>query len=247
VVFSAYFFPWRRSVAHLVLVAGLVGSRLAVVDGVDPNDVATFAVATISVWAAVVFLSMKQTERETHLRQSTDLLDPETGLLSPRGLDQALEAELSRAIRHARPLSLIFLEVSGSSLEATEGIESRRLTTTLARAVLSRIRTEDNAARLDRFKFAVLAPETGDNGASAMAKSLSEQVRKRLVSLGYQNSSFSVAVGWADYQYDELPRQELFKHADTSLAAAILANEGITFPPMETLARETVPELPGTH
>jgi GGDEF domain-containing protein len=230
VVLSAYFFPWRRSAVHLGLTEVVIGAYLLLAERVDGNHLATLNVALTSVWVLTLVLRRDQDERESRIRAKHDVLDAETGLLSPRGLDQALDAELSRAARHVRPLSLIYLEASGRELSDAAPERSRRIATTLARTLVSRIRAEDRAARLERFKFAVLAPETGESGASAMAGDLSEQMRRRLVSLGYQHDSVSVAAGWVDYQYDELPREEFKKSAETALAAAILANEGIPFP-----------------
>jgi diguanylate cyclase (GGDEF)-like protein len=246
VLLSAYFFSWPKSIAHLGLTQAMFGGYLLLVENVDGSYVATLNVAITSIWALMSVLRRHQIEREARIRQAHDVLDAETGLLSPRGLDQALDAELSRADRHARPLSLIYLEVAGRELSAVGAEKSRRVATTLARTLLSRIRTEDRAARLDRFKFAVLAPETAESGASAMASNLSEQVRRRLLTHGYHHDSFSVAVGWADYEYDELPKEELMKSAEAALATAILANEGIPFPPDgDALPREPVTPLQG--
>jgi len=231
VVLSAYFFPWQTSALHLGLTEAMIGAYLLFADKVDGNYVATLNVAITCVWVLALVLRRDQIERESRIRAKHDILDSETGLLSPRGFDQALDAELSRAARHARPLSLMYLEADGQELSAAGLEKGRRVATTLARTLVSRIRTEDRAARLDRFKFAVLAPETGETGASAMASDLSEQIRRRLVSLGYHDDSFSVSVGWVDYQYDELPKEEFMKAADAALAAAIFANEGIPFPP----------------
>jgi GGDEF domain-containing protein len=230
VVLSAYFFSWRRSLAHLVLIQAMIGGHVLASEGVDGNYRASLDVALTGIWAMTLVLRRHQSEREGRIRAAYDVLDSETGLLSPSGLDQALDAELSRAARHARPLALIYLEVESRELSTIPVEKSRRAATTLARTVVSRIRTEDRAARLDHFKFAVLAVETGESGACAMAEELSEEVRRRLQAIGYHPDNFSVAAGWADYQYDELPKEELMKSADGALAAAILANEGISFP-----------------
>jgi diguanylate cyclase (GGDEF)-like protein len=246
VVLSAYFFPWQRSLVHLGLTEAMMGGYLLLAESVDGNYIASLNVAITSVWALALVLRRNQIDRESRIRATHDVLDAQTGLLSPRGLDQALDAELSRAVRHARPLSLIYLEVYGPDLLAIGVEKRRRVATTLARTLLSRIRTEDRVARLDHFKFAVLAPETGESGAAAISNDLSEQVRRRMLTLGYHLDSFSVAVGWADYQYDELPKEELMKSADASLAAAILANEGISFPPdVDTLRPEALTPFQG--
>jgi diguanylate cyclase (GGDEF)-like protein len=236
VVFSAYFFPWRTSAAHLSLIAILVASRLFLVgeasaSQVEPIRAAILMPALVSVWALVTVLRRSLVEREARLRVQ-EIHDLETGLLTSNGLEQSLDAELSRAARHARPLSLIYLEAAGPALAAVGPDTTCRVATTIARALVSRIRAEDRAARIGKFKFAVLAAETGETGAAAMGRNLAEQVRKRMLSIGYEGDSFSISAGWADYHYDELSKHDLAKEADRALGAAILQSEGIAFPPV---------------
>lgn len=245
-VLSAYFFPWQRSVVHLGMTAAVMGTYLLVAEGLDGNYIVTLSVAIPCVWAMALVMRHNQMERESRIRAAHDVLDSQTGLLSVRGLDQALDAELSRAARHAQPLALLYFEVYGSELASAGKEKSRRVSTTLARTLLGRIRTEDRAARLDRFKYAVLAPETGESGAASIADDVTDQIRKRMLTLGYHQESFSVASGWADCQYDEVPKGELMRNAEAALAAAILGNEGISFPAdARVLGSQTLTPLQG--
>jgi GGDEF domain-containing protein len=234
IVFSAYFFSWRTSIVHLGLIAGLLTSRLFVIDGDEALRIETirftiFLPALVSVWALVSLLQKNLADREYRLR-AQEIYDLETGALGANGLGQTLDAELARSVRHARPLSLIQLEVGGPAFEQVDDDTSRRVATAIARSLVGRIRAEDRAARLGRFRFAVVAIETGESGASVLAGSLAKQVRSRLLSLGYEGDSFTVSVGWADYHLTDGSKQALIAEAESSLASATPVSDGIALP-----------------
>jgi GGDEF domain-containing protein len=238
VVFSAYFFSWKTSVVHLGLIAALLISRLFVVDTDEAARVETirFSIllpALISVWALVSLLQKNLADRESRLR-AQEIYDLETGALSANGLAQTLDVELARSVRHARPLSVIELAVAGPAFEQTDDETSRRVATAIARTLVGRIRGEDRAARLGRLKFAVVALETDESGAAVLAGGLAKKVRSRLLSLGYEGDTFTVAVGWADYHLTNGSKQALLAQADSSLASAIPVSDGIALPQMKS-------------
>jgi GGDEF domain-containing protein len=232
-VFSAYFFSWRISIVHLGLIALLLTSRMFLLDPADVTRVETirFSIllpALLSVWGLVSLMSKSLLDREARLRVQ-EIYDFDTGLLGTNGLDQLLDVETARASRHARPLALIRLEVSGPAFAQADAEAIRRTATVIARAMIGRIRAEDRAARLGALRFAVVAIETGEIGAATLAKSLAEQVRKRLLSLGYEAKSFTVAVGWADYHHAGASK-ELLREAEQAVAAAVPRADGIAVP-----------------
>jgi diguanylate cyclase (GGDEF)-like protein len=220
VIFSAYFFSWRASAIQLGLITALLASRLVIELDSSRIETVRFAIlvpSLVAVWALVALLRKNLVERESRLK-AQEIYDHETGLLSVTGLDQMLDAELSRAQRHARPLSLIYLELAGPVLENLDGEIGARLETTIARALVGRIRGEDHAAKIGPLRFAVVAVETTEG--ETVADALKEQIRKRLLSLGYENDSFRIAIGWAIHQYEDVSRQELLNTAEISLAGA---------------------------
>jgi GGDEF domain-containing protein len=235
VAFSAYFFPWQVSLGHLGLIAVLLASRLFLVDETDVTRVEAIRMAIllpafVSVWGLVSLLRKSLHDRDERLR-AQEIYDHETGILSEHGLRRTLEAEASRAVRHARPLALVHLRVDGPVTSHGDIESTTRLATAVARAIIGRIRAEDHAARLERFKFAVLAGETGDTGARALAGSLEEQVRRRLLSLGYESPSFSIRVGWAELRHEEEAKEKLFREADRVLDGRGLMGDGVAVAP----------------
>jgi GGDEF domain-containing protein len=234
VVFSSYFFSWRATLVPLGLIAAILVSRLFAVDGDEAAriEMIRFTIllpALVSVSALVSLLRRSIAEREDRLR-AQEIYDLDTGALGINGLDQTLDAELARSVRHARPLSMIEVEVSGPAFEDSNDEVTRRVAIAVARALVGRIRAEDRAARLGKFKFAVVAIETGESGASVLAGSLAKQVRSRLLSLGYEGASFTVAVGWADFHLTGGTKEALIDETARSLASAVPVSDGIALP-----------------
>ena len=145
------------------------------------------------------------------------------GLLTEDQLTAAVEAELSRAARHGRPLSLVMVEVTGSLAQQLEAGQEQRLVTAIARGVLGRIRVEDSAAHLGGLRFSVMTPETTAPGAAAVAGTVADMVRRRLISAGYDGGSFDVAVGWADFPGNAQTATELWRRPPPRSSAATVA------------------------
>jgi GGDEF domain-containing protein len=148
--------------------------------------------------------------------------DADTGLLSARGFERAVDAELSRAARHEIPIALVLMEVPGDD-RASDRVIAAAVADTLARAV----RAEDRVGRLDRLRFAVLATET-ENG-DALAERLSSHVTKGLRAIIGDGTPPAIAA--VDCQFDEMSRQDLLAEAEKRLAVAILAADDVAFPP----------------
>jgi diguanylate cyclase (GGDEF)-like protein len=147
------------------------------------------------------------------------------GVLDRHGFEKGLDRELSRSGRHARPLAVVLLQVTGAFEADPDSGDHERVVTAVARTILGRIRAEDSAAHIGDLQFAILAPETSAEGAASVAETITEVVRKRLLTLGYEGSSFDIAVGWADYPHRAQSRNELLGVARAYLEAAVVQNE----------------------
>ena len=125
--------------------------------------------------------------------------DPVTSLANRRALVEAARVELARCRRHARPLSLLYLDCDdfkrvndrlghpgGDSLLAATG------------AVLTgEVRTVDTVARLGGDEFVVLLPEVGADGARALAERLRRALRDALEAR-FPGTTFSIGVATFD-------------------------------------------------
>jgi GGDEF domain-containing protein len=203
VALAAAFMPVRATIAPLCLIAIMLTVLLLIVGRADTAKLevlrVTLLLATlVTLCGLVVVMRAMLSEDKLGLRVRGSLRYSE-GLITEDHLSAAVEAELSRAARHDRALSVVMIEVTGELTERIDEKQERRLVTSIAREVLNRIRVEDSAAHLHGLRFAVLAPETPATGAAAVAGTVADMVRRRLISAGYDGGSFDVAVGWADF------------------------------------------------
>jgi diguanylate cyclase (GGDEF)-like protein len=221
VALAACFLPVKASVAQLCLIAIMLTVLLLIVGRTDDNRLevirVTMLLATLVVLCGLVLVMralLAEDELGMRLRGAHRY---GAGMLTESHLMAAISAELSRAARHARPLGLVMIEVTGAVADQAEPDQVDRLATNVSRAILGRIRVEDSAAHLGGLRYAVMAPETMSTGAAAVAGTVSDTVRKRLITAGYEGGSFDVAVGWADYPHNAASPEELMAAATASL------------------------------
>jgi diguanylate cyclase (GGDEF)-like protein len=110
--------------------------------------------------------------------EALSVTDDLTGLHNSRYLNLVLRREAKRASRSGRPLSLVFLDLDGfKSINDSHGhLFGSRALVEAAAVVRSSARETDVAARFGGDEFAVVLPDTGGEGAFAVA----ERVRQRL-------------------------------------------------------------------
>ena len=203
VALAAAFMPVRASVAQLCVIAIMLTVLLLIVGRADDTRLevirVTMLLATLIVLCGLVLVMRAVLDDERLGLRMNAAFRYGAGLLDAGQLEAAVAAEHSRAARHARPLAVVMVEVTGALRDQLEPDRERRLVTAIAKLMVERIRVEDSAAHLGGLRFAVMAPETPASGAAAVAGTVADMVRKRLISAGYDAGSFDVAVGWADY------------------------------------------------
>ena len=110
--------------------------------------------------------------------EALSVTDDLTSLYNSRYLAQVLRRESKRAARSGRPLSLLFLDLDGfKSINDTHGhLFGSRALVEAAAVIRSSARETDMVARYGGDEFALVLPDTGSEGASAVG----ERVRERL-------------------------------------------------------------------
>jgi diguanylate cyclase (GGDEF)-like protein len=110
--------------------------------------------------------------------EALSVTDDLTQLYNSRYLNHVLRREVKRASRSNRPLSLLFLDLDGfKSVNDSHGhLAGSRALVEAAAVIRGSARETDVAARFGGDEFALILPETGTDGASAVA----ERVRDRL-------------------------------------------------------------------
>ena len=158
-----------------------------------------------------------------HLRRAEDLsvTDDLTSLYNSRYLYQVLRRESKRASRSGRPLSLLFLDLDGfKSVNDRHGhLCGSRALVEAASVIRGCARETDVAARFGGDEFAVVLPDTGSEGAVAVA----ERVRERIADYAFLKASdglnihLTASVGVATLPDVAASAEELIKAADTAM------------------------------
>jgi two-component system cell cycle response regulator len=116
-------------------------------------------------------------QRAEELRRSAEaasersMTDALTGLLNRYGLHRALQRELSEARRYSRPLSCLLIDIDFfKAVNDTYGhAAGDAALQQAARVITESVRGSDVVCRYGGEEFLVLAPETGLEGARALA------------------------------------------------------------------------------
>ena len=138
------------------------------------------------------------------------LTDPMTGLLDERYFRVALEARISAARRHLRPVAVVLVEV-------VEGLQEGPVRpadpTGVASGIVKTLREADTACRLSDGRFGLLLEDTPENGAVWTV----ERLRRQLVP---DHPGLTMWAGVACYPAHAFTSSELQDRASGALDAA---------------------------
>ena len=141
-----------------------------------------------------------------------------------RFFEQQLAAELSRAARYRRPISLVLFDIDYfKKINDTTGhLAGDEVLRQLAETVQNNIRSEDLFARIGGEEFAILMPETCMAGAYILAERLREMIADTAMPFEGVDNHVTCSFGLASF--DEVQRgtepTELFEIADKRLYEA---------------------------
>jgi diguanylate cyclase (GGDEF)-like protein len=140
------------------------------------------------------------------------LQDELTGLANRRAMEQLLMVEVSRALRHGRPLSILMADVDHfKSINDTYGHRAGdEVLRELARLLAENLRSIDKAARYGGEELLVVLPETPVAEATCVA----ERVRNAVAAHDFM------------VEQDEAAKAPLCLHLTTSLGIASLPDDG---------------------
>jgi len=163
---------------------------------------------------AAVAVATAEARQELAVRASTDGL---TGLLNRHSFDERLGEEVSRAIRHARPLSLAIIDIDHfKNINDRHGHQAGDAALTdVAHHLRSLARTGDLVARIGGEEFAWIMPETDIDAALVAA----ERGRAAVGARDRGEIALTISVGVSGLA-DVATGAALYAHADTALLHA---------------------------
>ncbi|MCM3881667.1 MAG: GGDEF domain-containing protein [Vicinamibacterales bacterium] len=157
-----------------------------------------------------------------HLQRAEALsvTDDLTSLYNSRYLNQVLRRESKRASRSSRPLSLLFIDLDGfKGVNDKHGhLCGSRALVEAAAVIRGCARETDMCARFGGDEFAVVLPETGSEGAIAVAERIRERVSSHSFLAGEGiNYRLTASVGVAALPEVATTAEELIKAADMAM------------------------------
>lgn len=224
VVYAGLAYPYRVVLAlGAIAIVGYLG-----ISWLGPGRV-TSASTMIGVTIGLVTLMASESARhraaqQREARALTARLrreatsDPLTGCLNHRGFDGVLAAEIARALRYRRPLTLVLLDldhlkdINDSAGHLTGDAALARL----GAALRGVCRQTDVAARLGGDEFALLLPET----TAGEALELAHRLQAELATGSDEAPEVRLSGGVAAVGRDVRSAADLLHAADTALYAA---------------------------
>ncbi len=209
----------RRLGAVSVICAPIVHE--AIVEGVltiyrsEPGALGTDEQDLLTLLAEVISSQMSHPAAcEQGRRASRE--DALTGLGNRRAYDERLAAEIARAARHDRALSLVLLDIDDFTAHNENLGEARadEMLITIASA-LRAVRGTDEAFRIGGDEFAILLPETEADGLPALAARI-----RRHLDAANATAEVPVDVSFGGCQMRVADPIVLHAEADVSLYAA---------------------------
>ena len=167
----------------------------------------------------LIWTSLKISE----LRQEANV-DSKTGLYNARHLREVLEAEIDRAIRYQRPLTLLvcdldYLREVNNSFGHLFGDV---VIAGVADVLKDQVRSTDLAARFGGEEFVVVLPETPPSRGVQVAERIRRAVAERAFAGPKESPSLyvTVSIGLASFPADATSGEELLNAADEAVYRA---------------------------
>jgi diguanylate cyclase (GGDEF)-like protein len=190
--------------AHIVLAPGSIWMIASVIGGMGVLAV-----------AASVYRDRLQRNEAVLVQELAELADTDglTGCLNHRAFHQHLAAEIERAARDARPLSLIVVDVDDfKQINDTYGHPSGDdALVAVADALRTEVRVTDIVGRVGGDEFAIVLPGTPLAGAETHARRISRMLARQC------DPAVALSIGMAELDPRRPTASQLLRDADRAL------------------------------
>jgi len=215
-----------------LFVTGVVvrGRRLDVDDALEGMGRGAHAMLVDPVSDAELVSAVRSAARtsqlQEELRNRAEALerlafsDGLTEIANRRFLDRQLQALISSANRHGRPLAVALVDVDRFKRvnDAHGHATGDAVLLEVARRMAGRLRAEDHIGRFGGEEFLVLLPDTDAEAAADVAEALRAAVSAGPVEVGGLSLRVTASVGWAVHAGEAA--HELLARADAGLYRA---------------------------
>lgn len=214
--------PMMAVLAFPLIDGAVVSGALVGLDPVPAVDRPVVDAATRAAWQALLgpaaraLAAALRVERAEALSVTDDL----TRLYNSRFLGQALRRETKRAVRSARPLSLLFIDIDGfKAVNDTYGhLHGSRTLVEVGAVIRASARESDVPARYGGDEFAVVLPDTNREGALFVAERIRERIAaQRFLTADRLDVRLTASVGVATLPDHAASADELVQAADRAM------------------------------
>ena len=195
------------------------GKTIGVIELINSFTEATFNDEDLIILSAIADFAAIALQNARNYQKVNDLVitDDLTGLFNAKHFHSVLDAELERAKRYETELSLVFFDLDHfKSVNDTYGhLVGSRTISEVGRLIKKRIRVSDLGARYGGDEYVVVLPNTGPEGALAMAFNLREMIKNHsFLSDDGDIIHVTASFGVATFPRDAANKIDLIKAAD---------------------------------
>jgi diguanylate cyclase (GGDEF)-like protein/putative nucleotidyltransferase with HDIG domain len=220
-IYAFQFFSIWQSVAQIAFVFLSYGIILGLFSDPTSPDVMRWALTTTALVVAGAMIGVLKNRNAKLVADVTEAArsDALTGLLNRRGFDERFDVELARARRNGERLSLLIgdLDRFKELNDAWGHQEGDRVLRCVGETLSHSRRESDAAARIGGEEFAILLPDTDEQGAYLAAERIRAQIQKACANLPGQ---LTISVGVATFPQHGREGDSLMRAADSAVYMA---------------------------